>query len=213
MNSWLPKISSWGVCKKVVIKLAVLVVLLSLFYCGKCPESKSNYGPEFGKATKAYFLFAKSGSYWVYKDSISGDIDTLTLIDYYFTTTKVFVEDCGGGRVLSVTFKSKQNKILFSEYTPNNIISIDNGNPNNGTILSEINDSLYTKSHINDKRYFIYTIQQDTVYYNNVYKIKSINKGFEILIAENIGIINYKKLNSVNNTYFSNYKLKNYVIK
>ncbi len=80
--------------KKLIIFF--VIVLITIISCKRwdCPEIFIKRGRAFNEEFISYFANFKDGSYWVYKDSISGTIDTLKLQNFYRTFGSEFPGDC-----------------------------------------------------------------------------------------------------------------------
>lgn len=185
---------------------------------GECKERCLKKGPAIPDSVLNDFSF-KNGSYWIYRDSISGSFDTVFVKNYSLSYESNNIYSCEVFQYLKITLVnlddlneseiriSKSDSIYF-EFLPINYSYFNNS----GSIHQGSYPITYKINSLRDKKIMVLGIQQQPIIYN-VYDPYSISNGilFTIYFVPNLGIVQYDVFDK-NKNLIKKYKLHDYKI-
>jgi len=193
-----------NIMKTTIITIILLLFIVILNSCTK-PKEVLTISDEM----KDYIMFP-SGSYWIYEDTVTGEVDSVILGLQVVDTQKC--SDCG-----DLLFENLQ-QYFYSSFIHNSFIKTFNLSLYNSKYIYLYSDYFATEMEINTKvppYNIIYSEYLDTIVLNNiVYKKVRVfeNKKLYSIWAHGVGKIKYRNENSYSDTSYTYFILKKYYI-
>jgi len=186
-------------------KILTIILLLFIVILNSCTKPKEVL--TISDEMKDYIMFP-TGSYWIYEDTVTGEVDSINLVEQFIDTQECF--SCGQiyyENLRQIIYSSKSSSYydnsmqIYPIYDGNKFILVY-GNEFS-TEFEQNTDSLV---------YFLQTFTLNNLNYNNVFVLQDYFKVITSIWAEGVGRIKFMNDKIFTDTSYSYFILKRYYI-
>lgn len=198
------------------MKPLILILIICIASCKHwdCPERNRDYSQPFDDIVLSYFGNYQNDDYWIYKDSVTNQIDTLFLTGYKKQIAADAPGDCNYHEVFYYSLKNGSSIEIDINFTikgdfVDGDISIQKGNTYDILSIAYSNNSFQSNGYSVENIQVIPNFNVFEINYENVLAIENNTNDITLYFAPNIGLIGIIQSNLNMNYKLLTYKLNN----